>query len=289
MIQCAAGGREAIGLIRETVTERQFQRQLERILAKVQSGVALREDVDAIAVSPEARLPHRWFTIWMERATSAQLEARQLLRVGQEAQAARLYLRASEYFRAAAAIYWPSRGDAAIADAQRLQVECFRAALDVAGPSYYPFEIGAGGVAVGGYLLEPAHATAPTQLALCCGPLDGAAEEQYALAGREAHQHGLWVALVNPDQLSASVAAPRGIEEALSGLRALAEQFGAERLSVLVAIEIGDGRWLTEELARSDPSIQIWNCADAIQGTVDDGMYLPASSANTDIEERSDG
>ncbi len=232
-------------MIRETVTERQFQRLLERILAKVRSGVALREDIDAIADSPEARLPHRWFTIWMERATSAQLEARQLLRVGQEAQAARLYLRASEYFRAAAAIYWPVHGDAAIADAMRLHGECFRAGLDIAGPTYRSFVVQAGAATIVGYLFDPRYPVDAVRLTVRCGPVDGTPEEQYALEGVPAREHGWWVALTAP----AILPTPRCAGELLAGIRALVEEVSAGPVVRTAVAGFGDDREQSAEIA----------------------------------------
>ena len=275
--------------IRETLTESQLQRQLDRLQAKVPANVVAQADIDAVVASQHACSPHSWFTGWMERAAIARDQARDCLRLGQSASAGRLYLRASEYFRAAGAIYWPNRGDAAIADALRLHVECFRAALDVAGPTYQPIAWEAGVATIGGYLLEPRHASVPARLAVCCGPLDGTAEEQYALAAVEALERGWVVALLVPTQLVECLDTPHGARELREALVDLAETFSTEPIETTAAIGIGDGMGVAEALEANDPEFDLWRDAGERRALGGDMVQVALPPMDMEIEGRRDG
>ena len=218
----------------------------------------------------------------MERAAIARVQARERLRRGQAECAGRLYLRASEYFRVAAAIYGPSRGDGALADALRLHVECFRAALDITGPTYQPIEFEAGSVAVGGYLLEPQCASVPARLAVCCGPLDGTAEEQYMLGAVEALERGWIAALLVSNQMKACLDGPHGVRELRETLVDLAGIFVAMPVATIAVIGIGDGMGVAEALEAREPGFERWR--DAGERRAAGGNVAPVVLPPMEIE-----
>jgi hypothetical protein len=243
--------------MRERLTSAQFINHFARVLAKAPRGVSDLRDVDAVRNHPDARTPHGWFTVWMERAGAARTLARQAIEWGDAASAASAYLRSSEYYRAAAAAYWPERGDAAVADAMRLHVECFRAALDLDGPPYRPFSIPIGQTALDGYLLQPRAASRSNAVLLCCGPSDGTAEEQYGLVGAEALRQGWWVMLADPGGLERAGGGCDGARQALAEVRAwLAKTMDGEP-SRLELAGLGDGAGLAWKLGSGDRAAEV--------------------------------
>jgi hypothetical protein len=187
--------------------------------------------------------------------------ARETLVQGDVHGAACGYLRASEYFRAAASVYWPAHGDAAIADAMRLHSECFRASLDLDGPVYRQISLACTRFAVTAYLARPRRIAGQASLLICCGPSDATPEEQYLLAGRDALDHGWGVALVDPaacagrgfspedttclvDRLTAAYTDFAGLEPTHKALFGIAESAGAANYLVPQA-EAPEISWMT--------------------------------------------
>lgn len=258
---CGDRVRRSAAPMRKTLANGQFINHIARLLAKAPRGFSNLRDVDAVRKHPDARSPHRWFTAWMERAEAAHTLAREALRWGDAPSAASAYLRASEYYRAAASAYWPERSDAAIADAMRLHAECFRAALDLDGPPYRPFEIPAGRATVAGYLLwpvpDPEDISRPVATLMCCGPSDGTAEEQYGLLGAEALRLGWLVMLADPSDLERACECCDGPRMAMSAMRVWLAEMPAGTPPRLALAGLGDGRRLAWKLVSGDGRAEV--------------------------------
>ena len=236
---------------RETLTGSQVESQAERILAKVRIGAADPADVAAVVSQPESTTPYGWFSSWVERAGQTRLVAREALVGGDSKRAASCYLRASEYFRAAASVYWPVRGNAAVADAIRLHSECFRASLDIDGPVYRQFSN-----AWSGYLARPRRISADTGLLICLGPADGTAAEQYLLAGHPALELGWGVALIEPAAHDAAAPPSQSaafIDQITAEFTAFAGIEPMHRTIACIGAESGRSR----DTTRDDPALDV--------------------------------
>src|SRR5918911_741733 len=152
-----------------------FDGQLQRSVAKADSGMANVGECLAIAnrITPGDR--DSWYRAWSEFATRLVGQADEAAKDGHRVSARGAYLRAAEYFRQAFFFHRENLDGSELHSGYASSVQAFRSALSHFG---HPGRILSG--AVSGYLFTPGHTDGRCPTILHIGGYDGTAEELYA-------------------------------------------------------------------------------------------------------------
>lgn len=131
-----------------------------------------------------------WHDEWLTTADRVAAQARSSLAGGHPVSARDAFLRASNYYRNAEFFLHGDPADPRVTHAYDLQVECFRAAAELAVTPIEPIEIPYEGTTLPGYFYRVDDSGAPRPTVLMCNGFDGSAEEMYFSGAAAAVERG---------------------------------------------------------------------------------------------------